>query len=376
VIGQHRKSDRRASGLYIFEVQHKREKKSSFRLALKMESSSPSENHTLPKSSSCFQEWMNIPSNDSPSSTPYQTVSLAQCLAPQAHVNEFWGQGTRPDGRLFTQGRATQVVYGMLKHSAGSALVSQKDGEGSSSGTKILAATTFNIGQPSPEQPDEGEVIVQVSGTGGRNVGADSKSRQQQQNWNILQSWLQRTLEQDEGMARSLCLLTGKSCLRLVVTVIVLEDNGNVKDGALLACMAAWKDTRLPQVGKDLIENRGKLWWTKADGPITSLDKKSHIKLDGGIEKQNQDDRDDRDYRISLTMGIWAHPTEQTTCILTDPSACEEPFLEGTITVIVSLTTEKLQVDYTGEVPLTANDMALAAKLARARAREVTKILL
>jgi len=313
---------------------------------------------------------MNIPSNDSPSS-----VSLVQCLDAQAHVNEFWGEKTRPDGRLFTQGRATQVVFGMLKHSAGSALVSQKDVEGSSSGTKILAATTFNIGQPSPEQPDEGEVVVQVSGTGGRNVGADSKSQQQQHYWDILQSWLQRTLEQNEGMSQSLHLLKGKACLRLVVTVIVLEDNGNVKDGALLACMAAWKDTRLPQVGKDLIENQGKLWWKQPTGSITSLTNKSRILVDGTIEKKKEVDSDKRDYRISLTMGIRVHPTEQTTYLLADPSGCEEPFLEGIITVIVNLATEKLQFDYTGKMPLTANDIALAAKLARARAMEVKTIL-
>ena len=347
--------------------------KSFLQLPIQMDPSSSSIHLTIPKSSSPLQEWVNIPSNDSAPSTRYQPVSLAQCLDPQAHINQFWGQGTRPDGRLFTRGRATQVVLGVLKHSAGSALVSHKDDEGDSNGTKFLAATTFNIGQPSPEQPDEGEVVVQVSGTGGRNVGVDSKSQQQQHYWDVLQSWLQRTLEQDESMAQSLGLLTGKLCLRLVVTVIVLEDNGNVRDGALLACMAAWKDTRLPKVGEDLMENQGRLWWK--NGPITSLGGESHIVVDGVIEKKNCDGIRQRDYRISLTMGIWVHPDEQTTHFLADPSGWEEPFLRGTITVIVSLATDKLQVDYSGKVPLTASDMALAAKLARARAKEVAKIL-
>ena len=342
-----------------------------------MESSSPSID-PLPKSSSSFQEWLNIPSDPPSSSTKYQTTSLVQCLDPQAYVNEFWEQKTRPDGRIFSQGRATQVVYGMLKHSAGSALVSSNSG-----GTKIMAATTFNIGQPSPEQPDEGEVVVQVSGTGGRNVGADSKSQQQQHYWDVLQSWLQRTLEQDESMAQSLNLLTGKACLRLVITVIVLEDNGNVKDAALLACMAAWKDTRLPRVGKDLTEVQGKLWWKQGTRPITSLvddDTGAEEKMKEGDNNNNSDHQDAaaqrRDYRISLTMGIWVHPKDQTTHLLADPSTCEEPFLEGNLTIVVDLNTEKLQVDYTGKAPgLTANDLALAAKLARARAKEVTSIL-
>lgn len=336
-----------------------------------MESNS-SLRHSLPKSYLSFDEWLNIPSNNSSSST-HPMTSLVQCLDPKAHVNEYWEQKTRPDGRLFTQGRATQVVYGMLKYSAGSALLSQNKSGGNTNGNKILAATTLNIGQPSPDQPDEGEVVVQVSGTGGRNIGADSKS--QQHRWDSLQSWLQRTLEQDENMAQSLNLLTGKACLRLVVTVIVLEDNGNVKDGALLACMAAWKDTRLPKVGKDLIQVQGKLWWEQNTGPITSLLNTHDIMVDEGTEEKTEGHSDQRGYRVSLTMGIWVHPTDQTTHLLVDPSGCEEPYLEGSIRIVVNLATEKLQVDYTGKVPLTANKMALAAKLARARAREATTML-
>ncbi len=338
-------------------------------MTTKMQVSSTSTSDNLPKTSSSFQEWMSIPPIESTLSSGHQTMSLVQCLDPKAYINEFWSNKTRPDGRLFTQGRSTQVVFGMLKHSAGSALVSQKTDTGSNSGTKILAATTFSIGQPSPEQPDEGEVIVQVSGTGGRNGGADSKS--QQHYWDVLQSWLQRTLEQDETIAQSLGLMTGKSALRLVLTVMILEDNGNVKDGALLACMAAWKDTKLPQFGKDLIENQGKIWWKNSSGPVTSLGKKS----DGDTEMSADDKSNQRDYQISLTMGIWVHPTEKKIFLFVDPSSEEEPYLEGMITVIVSLGTEKVKADYNGKVPLTAKDMALAAKLARGRAKEVAKIL-
>jgi len=315
-------------------------------------------------------------------------ISLVQCLDSRAHVNEFWEQKTRPDGRHFSQRRATKVVFSMLKHSAGSALVQQQgqlvqcqndreESIGGSGGTKVLAATTFNIGQPSPEQPDEGEVVVKVSGTGGRNVGAESRSQQQQHYWDTLQSWLQRTLEQDENMALSLNLLTGKSCLRLVITVIVLEDNGNVKDAALLACMAAWKDTRLPIIGKDLVEveSQGRLWW-KDGGPITSIDNSDKASRDKGSDMKGKGNASvERNYRISLTIGIWRDPLNQTH-LLADPSKLEEPFLEGNITIVVSVATGKLQIDYTGKVPLTANELALASKLADARKREVANLLL
>mmetsp|Transcript_27811 Transcript_27811/g.59466 ORF Transcript_27811/g.59466 Transcript_27811/m.59466 type:complete len:346 (+) Transcript_27811:122-1159(+) len=344
---------------------------------MNMESYSLSTDNHLSKPSSSIREWLNIPSSDALSSKMCQTTSLVQCLDPQAHANEYWKQKTRPDGRLFSQTRGTQVVYGMLKHSAGSALVSQNRGAADQKGTKILAATTFNIGQPSPEHPDEGEVVVQVSGTGGRNIGACVQSQQEQHYWDVLQSWLQKTVEQDARMVQSLNLFTGKACLRLVVTVIVLEDIGNVKDVALLAIMAAWRDTRLPKVGRDLMEVQGKLWWKQGTKPLTSLSlvDETGIPEVKSTEKKNVCDNDERYYHISLTMGIWVHPTIKTTHFLADPSSSEEPFLEGTVTITVSLATGKLLVDYSGTVPFTANDMAMAAKLARARAKEVTTML-
>lgn len=257
-----------------------------------MEVSWPPLHDPSPKSVSSFQDWLNIPSN----STSFPTASLVECLDPKAHIHDYWEQNTRPDGRLFSQGRSTKVVYGMLKHSAGSALVSQNDSRASRCGTKVMAATTFNVGQPSPEQPDEGEIVVQVSGTGGKSTGVDSRSQQHQ--WDVLQSWLQRTLEQDATLAQSLNLLTGKACLRLVITVMIFEDNGNVKDTALLACMAAWKDTRLPIVGKDLVEAQGKLWWKQGTGAITSL--ASHDTIDNDAKGKSKGKGEQCNYRVSL----------------------------------------------------------------------------
>lgn len=305
-------------------------------------------------------------------------IPLIQCLDPRAHVNQFWQQKTRPDGRIFAQSRATKVVYGMLKHSAGSALVKQQSRKcpsksiGVTAGTKVLAATSYHIGQPCPEQPMEGDVVVCVCGNGGRNI-AESRT---QHRWDILQSWLQRTLEGDKRMMQSLNLLTGKACLQLVLTVVVLEDNGSLKDAALLACMAAWKDTQLPTVGRDLIESQGRLWWKKIDGPITSIDNSDYTSDHRMDEpKASDNSSDERDYRISLTMGIWKDEMNQTH-LLADPSSLEEMSLLGSLTIVVNLSTGRLQIDYTGEVPLTAKELAFASKLAEARKVEVSSLLL
>ncbi|KAL3918580.1 MAG: hypothetical protein SGILL_004168 [Bacillariaceae sp.] len=240
--------------------------------------------------------------------------------------------------------------------------------------TKILAATTLQIGQPAPEQPQNGEVIVQVSGTGGKNLGADF-ARSQSVHWDVLQAWLQRMLSEGD-IPSKLNLLTGKACLRLIVSVMILEDGGNVMDAALLACMAAWKDTRLPVVGRDLIESQGKLWWK--EGATMSSTTSSGTKSSGTERPSTTNSDNDvspSDYRVSLTMGIYQAASTTATRLLVDPSSLEERFLDGTLTMVVGVRSGKLQMEYAGKASLSATDLAFAAKMAKARAAELSNIL-
>lgn len=248
----------------------------------------------------------------------------------------FWSEKTRPDGRMFSQARQTKIVSSLLKHSAGSALVKQGD-------TKVLSAMTIQIGQPAPELPDHGDVLVSVS-TG------------DQKRLDTLQSWLQRML--DDLLPPKLNLMTGKACIRLVITVFVLQDSGNLMDAALLACMAAWKDTTLPTM-EHLKEEEGKLYWTEK--PISSLD-------DGSSEN------DKKDYRVSLSMGIIKNQRGET-LFLVDPTTEESKFIDGVLTMVLALSSRTIQLEYSGSVALSAKDLALASKMANGRADELVALL-
>lgn len=313
---------------------------------------------------STLQEWLDLP-------VAAYDDSLLQSLDPQQYVHDFWHKQTRPDGRLFSQGRPCQVVKGVLEHAAGSALVTLSTSNTSSSAainTKVLATTTLQIGHPSPEQPDRGDIVVQVTGSGGHNLGTDLfKSKGSGgKSWDVLQAWLQRTLEeQDDTIASLLNLLTGKAALRLVVTVHILEHGGNLRDAALLACMAAWNDTRLPEVGKHLVEVQGTLFW-KDEAVMSQPNSNSETSVN---------DNSPRNYRVPLTMGVWKDPNDQSTHLLVDPSLQEEPFLEGTLTMTIGLSSGRMQAQYSGSASLTATNLAFAAKLVQARADELVGIL-
>lgn len=288
-----------------------------------------------------LKAWLKIPSD--------QSANLTKSLDPEAYVQAYWINRTRPDGRMFPQARPTKVVSSLLKHSAGSALVKQGD-------TKVLSAMTLQMGQPAPEFPDHGDVVVTVTTT----TAGDQASYA-----DALQSWLQRML--DDLLPPRLNLMTGKTCIRLVVTVMILQDEGNLRDVALMACMAAWKDTTLPTMDH-LTEHQGKLWWTES--PITSLDRSKGTPVPNEDENSNTNKTD---CRISLSMGVLEK--DGKAMFLVDPSSDETPYTSGILTVVVTLPSRSMQFDYSGSTGLTGTDLALASKMANGRADELSKLL-
>jgi exosome complex RNA-binding protein Rrp42 (RNase PH superfamily) len=260
---------------------------------------------------------------------------------------------------LFAQARPTTLATSLLKNSAGSALVKQGD-------TKVLVANTIQIGQPSPQQTDHGDVVVTVTTTKG-----DSGSRGVGDGYGLLQAWLQRML--DELLPPRLGLLMGKACFRLVVTVMILSDDGNSKDAALFACMAAWKDTKLPEM-QDFQEVDGKLWWKQQ--PTSSLstsDIADPTSTSGNTTKHHSDKKT---YRISLCMGVVKMGGEDgKTRLLVDPTFTEEGQLLGFLTLVVHMPDRTVHVEYSGSCALSAADLSLAFMLANARADELAKLL-
>ncbi|CAJ1958710.1 unnamed protein product [Cylindrotheca closterium] len=293
-----------------------------------------------------LKTWLDLP----------ESSNWIEVLDPKAHVLAYWDQSARPDGRMFSQARPTQTVSSLLKHSAGSALVKQGD-------TKVLTAISIEIGQPAPEFPDHGDVMVSVSST---TTSTASASTLQPRFYDRLQAWLQRML--DDLLPPKLNLLTGKACIRLVVSVMILQDAGNLMDASLLSCMAAWKNTTLPTMDH-LMESEGRLWWKEnLMSSVSNSDTTTTTTTQSASEQS-------KEYRISLTMGIVRDAKSDSIKFLVDPSSEEEKHTDGELTLVVELQSRKIQVEYTGSMGLEASDFALASKLANGRADELVSLL-
>ena len=250
----------------------------------------------------------------------------------------------------------------LLKHSAGSALV--KQGE-----TKVLVANTIQIGQPSPELPGHGDIVVGVSNTKGNSI------RNASDGIGLLQAWLQRIL--DEWLPPKLNLLTGRACFRLIVTVMILKDDGNVRDAALFACAAAWNCTKLPQMN-DFHDVDGKLWLKDPQQSIVSssdLDCKTTNNIE---DDQKATSNSGTFCRISLTIGVVKTGNDneaENIKLLLDPTLVEQAQVSGLLSCVISLPSFTVQMDYSGSSPLSAADLGLAFKLAKVRAEELSRLL-
>ena len=60
---------------------------------------------------------------------------------------------------------------------------------------------------------------------------------------------------------------------------------------------------------------------------------------------------------------------------MVDPSDDEAKFTDGELTIVVTIPSRKVQIDYTGSIGLDAKDLALAVKLANGRADELASLL-
>ena len=71
----------------------------------------------------------------------------------KTYIKNLVKEGKRDDGRDFLQFRDMKIETGYVKNAEGSALVTLGD-------TKVLVGVKMEVGEPFPDTPDEGILIV------------------------------------------------------------------------------------------------------------------------------------------------------------------------------------------------------------------------
>ncbi|KXZ47061.1 hypothetical protein GPECTOR_38g298 [Gonium pectorale] len=161
-------------------------------------------------------------------------------LYPEQFYDRFLAEGVRPDGRPLGRARAVTIGAGAITSADGSALV--KVGR-----TTVLAGVRLEIARPDETAPGDGQLLINVELA--PFSSADYRPGRQPEHVSaIAEKLASALLSGDAVQLKSLCIAEGKAAWRATLDVYVLDADGCVLDAALLAALAALRNTRIPAV--------------------------------------------------------------------------------------------------------------------------------
>ena len=163
------------------------------------------------------------------------------------YIQQAVKKGKHIDGRELTSYRdPITIETGISKNAEGSARV--KIGN-----TEVLAGIKMEIGEPYPDSPDEGTIIVTAELLALSNPEFESGPP------GIQATEIARIV--DRGIRESkyldfkkLCIRKGEKIWMVLIDIYTINDDGNLIDAAALATLAALRDANLPVVKDDKVD--------------------------------------------------------------------------------------------------------------------------
>ncbi len=163
------------------------------------------------------------------------------------HILDLLSKGFRLDGRKFDEYREATVEYGISSRSAeGSARV--KIGN-----TEVVAGVKMELGEPYPDNPDEGTIVVNMEllpmsspefESGPPSIAAVEMARV-----------VDKAIREGKALNfKKLCIKEGESMWMVLIDIYPINDAGNLFDAAALAALAALKDAKFPKLNGDKVD--------------------------------------------------------------------------------------------------------------------------
>ncbi len=155
-------------------------------------------------------------------------------------------KGIRLDKRGMMDYRNVYIEKGVIYNADGSAFVNL-------GGTKVIAGVKFELGEPFPDKPDEGTLMVdaEILPLSSPSVEPGPPDEEAIE----LARIVDRSIRESRAVDfKGLCIREGELVYRLFVDIRVLDYNGNMIDASSLAAAAALLNTRVPRVEDDTIQ--------------------------------------------------------------------------------------------------------------------------
>ena len=166
------------------------------------------------------------------------------------YIKSLVEKGKRIDGRKLDEFRKIIVETNISKNAAGSARC--RIGE-----TEVIVGVKFDIGEPYPDSPDEGTIIVTAELIPVANPDFElgppgSKATE-----------LARIV--DRGIRESKCIDFKKLCIKerekvwnIFIDIYPMNDDGNLIDASVLASLKALSDAKFPKITDDRVDHETK----------------------------------------------------------------------------------------------------------------------
>lgn len=167
------------------------------------------------------------------------------------HIISLLNVDRRLDGRKLTEYRnPIEVECGVTKTAEGSARVRIGD-------TEVIVGIKLEVGEPYPDMPDEGSIIV------GAELLPLSNPEFELGPPGIQAIELARVV--DRGIRESkalnfkkLCIKAGEKVWLVLIDICTINDGGNLLDASSLAALAALQDARFPAFDGEKIDYKEK----------------------------------------------------------------------------------------------------------------------
>jgi len=276
------------------------------------------------------------------SSTPSEAVRVAtfQRLHPKTYLERFLEENVRPDGREFLEFRDCSINVGSISTADGSSLVRLGD-------TTVVCGIKAEISEPDLDAPEDGFLVPNLDlpplCSPKYKPGPPSDDAQ------VLSSRLNEVLILSNILpTNSLCIQSGKFVWVLYIDATCINYNGNVFDATLLAMVAALKNVRLPKA----------TYHEETNHVTCSRKVREPLSLLGTP--------------ISSSFGVF-----NSSHLLADPTAFEEPLLETMVAVIMDSEGRLLSVNQLGQYLSPELDvLSKCIASAQSRTAEITQQIL
>lgn len=147
-------------------------------------------------------------------------------------------KGERIDGRGLKEFRDIKVETGVAKKAEGSAKVVMGD-------TKVIVGVKFGVGEPFPDTPDEG--MLMVNAELGPMASPDFEAGPPGKEATELARVVDRGIRECDALPlKELCIEEGEKVWKVMVDIHILDQDGNLMDASALGAIKALIEADIP----------------------------------------------------------------------------------------------------------------------------------